>query len=214
MNSKNERLEKSRLYAILDREVCAKRSLAKIASLIKNYGVDVIQLRDKVSKKSDILKSALLLRLALKNSKTIFIINDYLDVAKIVDADGIHLGQGDLPIETARRILGQEKIIGISCHNLKQALDAQKRGADYIGFGPIFPTPTKPKIKNTIGLGSIKELKVSLRIPFFCIGGINLTNIGQVFSAGAERVAVSRAICKARDIPTSVKSFKKRLIEK
>lgn len=207
MKSKKKLLKGSRLYTIIDKESLRQKSIFNTVNQIKDTGADVIQFRDKKSKKEAILKDAFLLHKLLLNTKAIFIVNDYLDVAKIVDSDGIHLGQDDTPIKIARQILGKDKIIGISCHNLKQALLAQKSGADYIGIGPVFPTSTKPKNTKIIGLGLIKKLKKKLKIPFFVIGGIDLNNVNRVLSAGAERMAVCSAICKAKDISGTAKKF-------
>ena len=173
----------------------------------KIKGADLVQLRDKLSGKETILRDAFLLQKTFLNTDTLFIVNDYLDIAKITDCDGLHLGQSDVTIEIARRVLGKDKIIGISCHNLKQALDAQGKGADYIGFGPIFPTSTKPEGK-AIGLGLIKQLKQKLRIPFFIIGNINPGNINDSKAAGATRAAVCSAVLKARNIPTTLRRLK------
>jgi len=180
-------------------------------SKIKYCGIDIIQLRDKDSKKENILRDALFIHKALLNTNTIFIINDYLDIAKIINCDGIHLGQKDTSIEIARKILGKDKIIGVSCHNLSQALIAQKKGADYIGIGPIFPTFTKPHISKLISLNLIKEIKKKIKIPFFAIGGINLDNINKVITFRANRIAVCRAILNSQDIPSTVREFKKAL---
>lgn len=204
--SRKTLLKESRLYAIIDKKVSAQHSIFNIVGKIKGSGVDIIQFRDKESKKEDILRDAFLIHKLLLNTKKLFIINDYLDVAKIVDSDGLHLGQADTPIEIARRILGKDKIIGISCHNLKQALQAQSKGADYIGIGPIFSTATKPEYEPT-GLNLIKALKDKIKIPFFVIGDINLNNINRILSAGAERIAVCRAILKAKDISLAIKDF-------
>lgn len=174
----------------------------------KIKGADLVQLRDKLSGKETILRDAFLLQKTFLNTDTLFIVNDYLDIAKITDCDGLHLGQSDVTIEIARRVLGKDKIIGISCDNLKQALDAQGKGADYIGFGPIFPTSTKPECK-AIGLGLIKQLKQKLRIPFFIIGNINPGNINDAKAAGATRVAVCSAVLKAGNIPTSLRRLKR-----
>jgi thiamine-phosphate pyrophosphorylase len=193
MNSKKRLLKKSRIYAIIDKELSRKIPVSALARKLKDSGLDIIQFRDKISKKKDILKEAILLSKLLANSNTIFIVNDYPDIAKISDSDGIHLGQTDTPIETARRILGKDKIIGISCHNLKQAKEAQTEGADYISIGPVFPTPLKPGVK-PLGLKLIKKAKKEIRIPFFAIGGINQDNIGRVLSAGARRIAVCRLV--------------------
>lgn len=207
MTSKKGLLKKSWLYVIIDRKTCANNEIILKSPLISKGGADLIQYRDKDSSRETIIKNALLLRNLLLKTRTLFIVNDYLDVAKITDSDGLHLGQGDLPIEIARKILGRDKIIGISCHTLKQAVDAQKRGADYIGIGPIFKTPTKPAITRPAGLKLIKQVRGKIRIPFFAIGGINEETLGKVSSCGAKRVAVCSAICKASNVRNAVKKF-------
>lgn len=199
-------LQESRLYVIIDKNISGKKSVKELSAKIK--GADIVQLRDKFSDKESVLKNAYLLKKSFLNSNTLFIINDYLDIAKIVDCDGLHIGQFDTPIEIARKVLGREKIIGISCHNVKQALDAQRRGADYIGFGPAFPSPTKPGCK-AIGLGLVKKLRKKLKIPFFVIGDINFNNIKVVKRAGANRAAVCRAVLKARNISSSLRKLKR-----
>jgi len=210
MISKRKLLKKSRLYAILDKKIAANSSILKIAKQIVNCGVDIIQLRDKVSKKEEIIRESLVLRKLLLNSRALFIINDCLEIAKIVDSDGIHIGQEDLSIKLARKILGKDKIIGISCHSLKQAVEAQSKGADYISIGPVFPTPVKPEYK-PVGLGLIKKIKARIKIPFFAIGHINQFNIDSVISMGARRVAVCRGIIGANNIPVAIKVIKRKL---
>ncbi len=211
MISKRKLLKKSRLYAILDKQIAVNRPILKIAKQIVNCGVDIIQLRDKVSKKEEIIRESLGLRKLLLNSKALFIINDYLEIAKMVDSDGIHIGQEDLSIKLARKILGKDKIIGISCHSLKQAIKAQKEGADYISIGPVFPTPVKPEYK-PVGLELINKIKARIKIPFFAIGHINQFNIDNVISMGARRVAVCRAIIEARDIPATIRTLKQKML--
>lgn len=203
-------LRKSRLYILIDKKVCGARPIVKTVKKIKTSLPLVIQLRDKDSKRESILKEARALRKLLLNSKTVFIINDYIDIAKIVNSDGVHLGQGDLPLAIARKLLGKDKIIGVSCHNLSQAIQAQKDGADYISIGPVFPTPIKPEYKNT-GLNLIKMAGEKMRIPFFAIGGIDRNNLSRVLSSGAKRVAVCRAICRAKNIPYAVKNLSRML---
>lgn len=198
MESRKKLLKRSRLYLILDKKTIGRKSPAAVAGKIKDTGINIIQLRDKSGDKAAILKEALLLQRVLLKTPILFIVNDYLDIAKIADSDGVHLGQCDSSIEIARRILGKDKIIGISCHNLKQALNAQKRGADYIGIGPIFKTPTKPQYKAT-GLKLIKKVKNKIKIPFFAIGDISKYNLSKVLSSGAKRVAICRAILKAKN---------------
>ncbi len=206
MSSKKRLLKISRLYIILDKEISGKRSIFDIANAVKNSQACVVQYRDKRAKKDSILRNALRLRKLFSKTNTVFIVNDYIDAAKIVDTDGIHLGQNDLKIETARKILGKDKIIGISCHNLKQAREAQAKGADYIGVGPIYSSPTKPGYK-AIGLKVINGIKKHIKIPFFVIGGINQSNIKQVLGSGARRIAVGRAVCQAKNIRQTLKDL-------
>lgn len=156
------------------------------------------------------LKDALRLKGIFQDKKTILIINDHADIAKVVDADGLHIGQDDLPIKEARKILDKETIIGVSCHNLKQALIAQKEGADYIGIGPVFKTLTKPGCRID-GPGALKALRGHIKIPVFAIGGISRNNLKQVKDKGISKVAVCRDICLSKNIPKAIKDFKKAL---
>jgi len=210
MNLKKRLLKESRLYVIVDKKVSGSRSIFDIVSKIKDLGADIIQLRDTESKKESILKEAYRLRKLLTQSRTLFIVNDYIDIAKIVDSDGIHLGQNDLPLDTARHLLGKDKIIGISCHNLNQAIAAQKNGADYISIGPIFPTPIKPEYKS-VGLDLIRKMKKAIHIPFFVIGGINENNLNNILPLGIKRAALCRAVCQAKNIASSIKNLRRQL---
>lgn len=208
MISKKKLLEKCRLYVILDKKVCRHRSLVDITKAIKGHGLNIIQFRDKEPKKGESLRNACRLRKLLLNTPNIFMINDYLDLAKIIDSDGVHLGQYDSSLQIARKILGKDKLIGVSCHNLSQAQKAQANGADYISIGPLFATPTKPQAK-AIGLNLLKEIAEHIKIPFFAIGGINENNIARVLSYGAKRVAVCRAVCQAKNISSTIKHFQR-----
>lgn len=203
-------LRKSRLYIIIDKKTLANKSMFSLVKRIKGQGQLIIQLRDKGSNKEGILKSAILIRKSLLNSKVMFIVNDYIDVVKLVDADGVHLGQNDVSVPTARRILGKDKIIGVSCHTLPQAQRAIEARADYISIGPFFFTPTKPEYK-PVGLALLKKLRDKIKLPFFAIGGINEENLNQVLAAGAKRVAVLRAVCKAKDPVKAIEKLKSNL---
>lgn len=205
MKLKKERLAKSRLYLVLDKGLLGSRPLRELAGKIKKSPANIIQLRDKQSKKADVIKEAFLLREAFSGNGKLFIVNDYVDVAKITDSDGVHLGQTDISVECARKILGANKIIGISCHNLKQALRAQDRGADYLGIGPIFPTATKNE--RAIGLGVLKEIRKAVKIPFFVIGGITKRNLKQATEVGTRRAAIGRAILCSGDIASALNEF-------
>jgi thiamine-phosphate pyrophosphorylase len=206
MKSKKRLLKDSLLYLIIDKAVCANRSLSELATEAADSGADIIQLRDKESPRESILKSAYAIRKTLSDKKAIFIVNDYIDIAKITDSDGVHLGQDDLSVSIARRILGPDKIIGVSCTNLEQARRAQKQGADYIGVGPIFATSTKPQAFPQ-GLNSVRKIKNYIQIPFFVLGGITRDNLRDVLAAGAKRVAVCNAICGTKNVRSCVKQF-------
>lgn len=164
--------------------------------------VRLIQLRDKTSDTAGFYKNALLIR-RLLNDKALYIINDRLDIAQAARADGVHLGQDDLPVKAARAILGPHRIIGKSCHSLKQAIQAEREGVDYVSIGPIFKTPTKPGYRPA-GLKVLRETCQRLKLPIVAIGGINTDNIESVRKAGARLIAVVRAICKARDIAQAI----------
>ncbi|MFH0771564.1 MAG: thiamine phosphate synthase [Candidatus Omnitrophota bacterium] len=198
------------LYVIIGGKDLAGGDLADIAKRAVRGGADVIQLREKQASARDIVRLGLVVKKAIQDTKALFIINDRPDIALAVGADGVHLGQDDLPVEAARLILGKDKIIGLSTHSIAQALEAQKRGADYIGVGPIFSTPTKPDYK-PVGLNLVKQVKNKVNIPFVAIGGIDETNIDEVVDAGACRVAVVRAVCRAKDVEAAARSLKERL---
>jgi thiamine-phosphate pyrophosphorylase len=212
MKLRKNLLKKSRVYLILDRPRFSQFSLKKISSLVSSNQVGLIQLRDKVSTKADVLKFAAKLAKYLVPTKTLFIVNDYVDVAALSLADGVHLGQGDLSLQQARKILGKDKLIGISCHNLAQALQAQKEGADYIGIGPIYATATKPGFRG-IGLAVAAELKSKIKIPYFAIGNINESNLKETVAAGISRIAVCRVILEADDPKCAVKRIYNKLIK-
>ncbi len=208
-------LLQSRLYAILDKKTIASfhktagsAKLAVVAEELADAGVDIIQLRDKESSREILYEDAVCIKKAFARKRVLFIINDYPDLAKIVDSDGVHLGQNDCSVAVARRILGPEKLIGVSCHSLGQALKAEEDGADYIGIGPVFPTPTKPEYK-AVGTAVLRELKEVLRIPFFAIGNVNCETVAQIRLAGADRFAVCRDFIAGDNIRQAVREFAK-----
>ena len=168
-------------------------------------GVRWVQYRDKVRSRREIYEEAIRLRKITKDYNAMFIVNDYTDIAYSVNADGVHLGQNDLPLKEARRIIGKKKIIGISTHDLEQAIEAERDGADYIGFGPVFQTMTKdagePK-----GIDMLREVKAKVKIPVVAIGGINLENIMSVLNTRIDAVAVASAILNG-DIERNVRRF-------
>ena len=182
------------VYLITDR-VISGLSHVQICRLAMKSGIRIIQLREKLMSKKELHREALALRALTRRHRAIFIVNDYIDIALCADADGVHLGQEDMPLEEARKIMGKKKIIGISTHSLKQAFAAEKGGADYIGFGPMFHTSSKdagsPK-----GLNALRELRKHIKIPIVAIGGIASQNILSVLDAGADAAAVMSAVLK------------------
>lgn len=155
--------------------------------------------------KRAIYAEALSIRKLTAENKAVFIVNDYIDIAMAVDADGVHLGQEDMPVEEARKIMGRNKIIGISTHNLKQALTAEKAGADYIGFGPVFYTKTKDA-GSPRGIMALQEIRRHIKIPIVAIGGITPEKLNEVITAGAEAVAVASGILSG-DICRNVREY-------
>ena len=192
------------LYLITDRTT-SSLSLAEMTAKAINAGIRTIQLREKNMTKKELYKKALSIRKFTLKHRATFIINDYVDIALAVDADGVHLGQEDMPIKEARKLLGENKIIGISTHSLKQAVDAQRAGADYIGFGPIFKTTTK-KAREPKGTKSLIEIKKHIKIPVVAIGGITIGNVSDVLKNGAYAVAVATGILSG-DIESNTKKF-------
>lgn len=199
-----------RLYVIIDKKAAMGRDLVRIAEEAVAGGADVIQLRDKGSEARELVEAGRAIRKAVGKDKAVFIVNDRPDIALAVGADGVHLGQDDLPVAYARSILGKDKIIGLSTHSLEQASGAQNSGADYIGVGPVFSTPTKPGYK-AVGLGLIEKVREMNGIPFVAIGGIDESNIDDVIAAGGSRVAVVRAVCGAEDVIGAAKRLKDKL---
>jgi thiamine-phosphate pyrophosphorylase len=194
------------LYVILDRQFLAGRNELDIAGQIIEGGARVIQLRDKQSKKGELLFIAQKLKELCSKADVLFIINDYLDLAMAVDADGLHVGQEDLPLPVIRRGLPIDKIVGCSVTTLSQATKAQDEGADYIAVGSIFPTATK-KEATVVGMDMLKELKRTVSTPLVAIGGMNQNNIGEVVSAGADAVAVISAVLGEKDVRGAVQEL-------
>ena len=200
-----------RLYVIVDPAASRSRDLAGIAARAIRGGADAIQLRDKTATTRSLVETAVRLLAVTRSAGIPLIINDRVDVAHAAQADGVHLGQDDLPVEAARAILGRGRLIGKSTHSLDQAAAAEREGADYLGVGPIFSTPTKPDSRS-VGLPLIREVSLHVRTPFVCIGGIDATTIPRVLEAGGARVAVVRAVCGADDPETAARTLK-RLLE-
>ncbi|MCD6257873.1 thiamine phosphate synthase [Candidatus Aerophobetes bacterium] len=186
------------LYAITESSLKIEELLEKVKKIIKG-GASVIQLREKNLSSKEFLLKAVELKKIIPSDVT-FIINDRIDIALACDADGVHLGQEDIPLSFARGIMGEGKIIGISTHNLKEAKEAKLQGADYIGVGPIFPTSGKKDAGTPKGVKIITAIKNEVKIPVVAIGGISAENVQEVLKAGADGVAVISAIFSQKDV--------------
>jgi thiamine-phosphate pyrophosphorylase len=204
-----ERFKAARLYVITtpSPQMTYERMVEEACA----GGADVIQFRDKVLSHKDRYEVAARLRAICQRSGALFIVNDFLEVALASQADGVHLGQDDLPIEAARQITRQMGVrnflIGRSSHSLAQAIAAEQEGADYIAIGPVFATPTKPAY-GAVGLELVRQVTARIRTPHVAIGGIDAGNVAQVLAAGAERVAVVRAVSAAPDIAAAARQLK------
>ena len=169
----------------------------KVVEVCVKMGVKIIQLREKHLSDKELLALAKRLRNITKGTQTSFVINDRADIAVLSEADYLHLGQDDLPIEQARKIVGQMKI-GLSTHSIEQAKEALKKHPDYIGFGPIFATPTKEKPDPVVGIDNLKKVIEFSPIPVVAIGGLFPENLSDVISAGARNVAMVRYFMQAK----------------
>jgi len=205
--SRRDRIERvSGLYVVLDRKFLVGRDEVDVARQIIESGARVIQLRDKQSKKGELLLVAQRLRELCSQTGVIFIINDYLDLAMAVDADGLHVGQEDLPLSIIRKELPIDRIVGCSVKTLSQAKEAQTEGADYIAVGSIFPTTTKREA-TVVGVDMLKELKRTVSTPVVAIGGINQNNVDEVVAAGADAIAVISAVLGGEDVKGAVRKL-------
>jgi thiamine-phosphate diphosphorylase len=186
------------LYLIIDQELLTISPEQAMLRAMRG-GVRLFQYRSKHGTRKDIYETASALKHIAERERACFIINDHADIAAALDADGVHLGQDDLPIAAARKLLGSERIIGISTHSIEQARAAEAEGADYIGFGPIFATATKDsgEVQGTARLSLIKR---EVSIPIVAIGGIDQYTIRDVFQAGADSAAVISAVLRSDDI--------------
>jgi thiamine-phosphate pyrophosphorylase len=205
-SDRRERLERGRLYVVSD----ARREegdLPEFLDAILEAGVDIVQIREKDGEAGEVIRWGTVFREAAEAHGALFIVNDRADVALALDADGVHLGQDDLPPDVARGILGPHPIIGVSTHSPEQ-FDAALRGAEYLCAGPVWETPTKPG-RPAAGLDLIRYAARSAEHrPWFAIGGINKENLPEVIDAGASRIVVVRAVTQQIDATDAVVKLK------
>jgi len=201
------------LYLVISEECGLGRSAVEIANLAIAGGVDIIQMREKNKDRAKLVKLACGLSRACKDNGVTFIVNDDPGIAKESDADGVHLGQGDLKkysIARTRELIGKDKIIGVSTHSLAELSKANNDDVDYIAYGPVFPTETKDYF---LGTGDMQEALNIAKKPLIFIGGINLSNLDEILKAGVRNIAVIRGITESDDISLTVRSFKDRIIK-
>ncbi|MDO8426591.1 MAG: thiamine phosphate synthase [Deltaproteobacteria bacterium] len=195
------------LYAIIDTSYAPLEGLEKTASLIIEGGAKILQLRSKGTASGQVLEACRKLRRITLDNGAIFIVNDRVDIAIACGADGVHLGQEDIPLTDARSLLGASAIIGVSTHNTKEAKEAEASGADYISFGPVFPTKTKADAQSPKGLEGLKEIRKSVRLPIVAIGGVTEERLMDVLNSGADGAAIISDILASGDIRLKVSSI-------
>jgi thiamine-phosphate pyrophosphorylase len=207
-------MDHARLYAIVDLGYVAEADAVGVAAALLEGGADLLQLRAKGRDTMTIRRVAETLIPLCRAAGVAFILNDFPALALELGADGVHIGQDDGSLAAARAIIGPEKIIGRSTHSLEQARAALAEGFDYIGYGPLFPTPTKQG-RPGIGMENIRtmEAEVGSRIPAFCIGGIKRTNLAEVLAAGARRVVIVSDLLTSDDVRAATRAVKAALDE-
>lgn len=207
MKSHPERPALSGLYVILDPSVSPGRALSEVLSKTAKAGATIFQYRNKVASMKEAYAEALPLRMLAAELGVLFIVNDRCDLALAVDADGVHLGQDDLPYVDARKMMGPSKIIGLSTHNPDQVREAERLKPDYIGFGPIFKPGSKQDHDPVVGVAGLRAIRSLTTLPIFAIGGMTVNQVEEAMKAGANGVAVISAVLKALDVQQTVRDF-------
>lgn len=196
------------LYIVTDRQASRGRDHISMVRAALAGGADVIQLRDKALSGHDLYALAKDMGSLVRSSRAMFIVNDRLDIALAAGADGVHLGQDDLPVAAARSLSPPSFIIGVSVGSVEEALAAERDGADYIALSPVFSTPTKDDAGPGHGLEVLSEIKAAVRLPVIAIGGVNEGNVMEVVAAGADGVAVISAVLGADDVEAAARSMR------
>ncbi|MFI0348222.1 MAG: thiamine phosphate synthase [Chthoniobacterales bacterium] len=205
-------LSQAHLYGILDTEYVSSSNIAEMTGQLLEGGADILQLRAKHSSEAEIIAMAQEIQPLAKAAKKIFVINDFPHLVPIVNADGVHIGQDDMSVDQARRLAGPFAIVGLSTHSLKQVKKAVDDKPDYIGFGPLFPTATKPDYP-PIGLDDIAAAHDLVTFPIFCIGGITQKNLPLVIKKGAQRVVIVSELLKSKNLTLTARACCKMLKE-
>ncbi len=210
-NERMERFHQAGLYVVITESFCAGRSAIDVLDACLDAGVQLVQFREKHSSALELYARAQVFREHTARSGALLIIDDRVDIALAVGADGVHLGTSDLPIAAARRI-APDLILGASSHNIKEAREAQQAGASYVNIGPIFPTQTKDVPTGVIGLDAINAITPHLTVPYTCMGGIKESNVGEVLARGAQTIAVVTAVTSAEDVCGTARRLRNHII--
>ncbi len=200
------------LYVITDEVIATGRTHAEIARLACDGGADAIQLRDKRCGTRAFCSTGREIRIITQKTGTLFIVNDRLDIALACGADGVHLGQEDLPINVARQIAPRPFVIGVSVGNVGEAIAAESGGADYVAVSPVFATSSKSGAGPGYGLEALRKIRAAVSIPVIGIGGISRDNVGEVIASGADGVAVISAVVGQPDITEAARDLKDRIL--
>jgi thiamine-phosphate pyrophosphorylase len=205
MTGKKDLLAEIDFYLVTDSGLSKKGTLSDVQDAVAS-GCRIVQYREKKKSTKEMIAEALQIK-TICSDDAIFLVNDRIDVALAVDADGVHIGQDDMPIYIARAILGAGKIIGLTVHDIDEAIEAEKSGADYVGLSPIFDTATKSDAGKGIGTERIRDVKNAISVPIVAIGGINKENCESVIESGADSlVAISAVVC-SDDVKRETKEF-------
>ncbi len=196
------------VYLVTDAGLSRGRSSVEVVEAALRGGVTIVQYRDKSASTRRMIEEAQELRRVCRRAGVPFVVNDRLDVALAVDADGVHVGQDDMPARMARRLLGEGKLLGVSAGSPEEALRAMTDGADYVGASPIFATPTKPDAPPAMGVEGLRHLARAVRVPVVAIGGVSAGNAGTLIAAGAAGVAVVSAIVSADDVEGAARAIR------
>lgn len=196
--------EKLFLYLVTDPVLCGPRGVVETCRLALEAGVRTVQLRDKNTSTRDMLRVAGQLMQLCSDAGALFVVNDRVDVALACGAHGVHLGQEDMPVSTARKLMGDNAVVGVSVRTAAEARAARDGGADYLGANLVFATETKKDLGTPLGLSGLSRLKAATSLPLVAIGGIKASNAGKVRRAGADGIAVVSAVMAAHDVPGAV----------
>ena len=197
----------SGVYLLLDERWASRLELCRVLEVAAGCGIRLFQYRHQTGSMRDVFAGAVALRDVASRCGAVFIVNDRCDVALAAKADGVHLGQDDLPLDLARRVMGHDKIIGVSTHRPEEVEEATRGRADYIGYGPLFPSTTKDAHEPVVGLDGLRGIRPLTPLPVFAIGGITLPAVRGIVDAGADGVAVASAVLNSSRIEQTMRDF-------